>query len=577
MASRKNRDKTTNIRSPRTAKDNVKNKNKKSKDVPIVKLDNFDKPKPVKNDTAEKVRGPRSDDRPPKEKLESSSSKKEKSSPSKSDKSKDSKGTSPPKVKRDAVEKSNPKKPSKGTGSKVASKSESEKGTGHHIKPQFRAPLPAKEGLDPGDIDGHIGRYLLRIRWGEQPEVYKRRLEEFYAAKRARQEILDLEPDNTLSKNVKYRLWTLETMKKELKVQGDPYKALSNIRGIMAAYRAHQLEWKKGFVTYWSHGKRINEEPKKFDWSEFVELNEKYDGGKGFWVEGFDGPAPADQFLSHISPPDRGDVSGFRNHVEFLVGLRWKPKRPRVETRNINPDDPYNTPLINHWRDDFAEDPIGNPVDGSTHANTHVERFDFLYDTGSQYMTLYKADLDELSRQTSGAPTASNTENNAQSSADAIAAPPHPQMMGYTLVRNADGITSTKLLVMVTVNMRDNSPGLHNPDGDLPRIPFSPFLDNRTWWNRLMMPQWIPVACVINDGSIWHESGYLPRLSGPWPRHMFDTTTFADNQGILTISAPDENTLTDDEGNVMELFTFKPGRHGANSQAVSDTSTKRFE
>lgn len=81
------------------------------------------------------------------------------------------------------------------------------------------------------------------------------------------------------------RLESLETIKSHLEEKGDPCKELANVRAIIAAYKADQLQWDDR-VTFWCQGKQIAG-PFEFSWDDFEKFNtEENRGGGGFWVEG---------------------------------------------------------------------------------------------------------------------------------------------------------------------------------------------------------------------------------------------------------------------------------------------------
>ncbi|KAJ5719686.1 hypothetical protein N7493_007264 [Penicillium malachiteum] len=143
-----------------------------------------------------------------------------------------------------------------------------------------------EKGFSKFDLDANIKLCEQKIRDGEYPHVYNQQLKSLLKAKLEQQKVLDQEPDPTLSTKVKLRLFELKLIEEELVKQKDPYESLSNVRAIIKAYREHKLEWTPGKVTYWSHGRRITEEPEVFDFEDFEVLNRAFEGYKGFWVEG---------------------------------------------------------------------------------------------------------------------------------------------------------------------------------------------------------------------------------------------------------------------------------------------------
>jgi hypothetical protein len=81
------------------------------------------------------------------------------------------------------------------------------------------------------------------------------------------------------------RIGSLKSIREELVASGDHTEQLPNVDAIIAAYRSGELNWWPGYVTFWSKGKKLGR-AKKFDVDEFLEVNRKHDGHKGFWVEG---------------------------------------------------------------------------------------------------------------------------------------------------------------------------------------------------------------------------------------------------------------------------------------------------
>ncbi|KAJ5701435.1 hypothetical protein N7488_008983 [Penicillium malachiteum] len=155
------------------------------------------------------------------------------------------------------------------------------------------------------------------------------------------------------------------------------------------------------------------------------------------------------------------------------------------------------------WRDNYSEPPPYWTVNDPPPTKW---RFDFLWDTGSQIMTLYQDDLAVM----------------LQRGEDGRAVWPWAQMMGYVVLRNADGQLTVRLCIMLTVNMRDNT-ALYEENA--PDMSFEESL--------MLDGGWLPVPCAIIKGSIWHNTGYLPRLSGPWPRHMLNVHSEASNMGKM--------------------------------------------
>lgn len=66
-------------------------------------------------------------------------------------------------------------------------------------------------------------------------------------------------------------------------------RQLENIEAVIRAYKMGRLDWREGFVTYWSKGKQLCK-PRPFDWDEFEAIYDKYEGQKSFWTEGVSSP-----------------------------------------------------------------------------------------------------------------------------------------------------------------------------------------------------------------------------------------------------------------------------------------------
>lgn len=80
------------------------------------------------------------------------------------------------------------------------------------------------------------------------------------------------------------RIELLKALKNDLLENGDVFEELSNVDAILKGYESGELEV-DGQVTYWSHGKLVSKQV-EFDWQDFISLNKKHQGHKGFWVEG---------------------------------------------------------------------------------------------------------------------------------------------------------------------------------------------------------------------------------------------------------------------------------------------------
>lgn len=62
-------------------------------------------------------------------------------------------------------------------------------------------------------------------------------------------------------------------------------RQLENIKAVIRAYKKGRLDWREGYVTYWSKGKQLCK-PRPFDWDEFEAIYDGYNGHESFWTEG---------------------------------------------------------------------------------------------------------------------------------------------------------------------------------------------------------------------------------------------------------------------------------------------------
>ncbi|KUM57067.1 hypothetical protein ACN42_g10127 [Penicillium freii] len=158
--------------------------------------------------------------------------------------------------------------------------------------------------LDPDDLKAQIARCHERISDNIMTRTFEYRLRELLREQQSRAAMMALEPAG-LSWPVVQRLDTLQGTLEWLQKGNDEYKLVANVTKIMAAYRAGQLRWIPGLVTYWSRGAQLCN-PRPFRWDEFNIINAQYDGHTGFWVEGLDGPGPGSQRAEWVSTPYPG-------------------------------------------------------------------------------------------------------------------------------------------------------------------------------------------------------------------------------------------------------------------------------
>lgn len=135
------------------------------------------------------------------------------------------------------------------------------------------------------DIDGNIVRSKKRIKDGIMPQVFETRLST-YKMLRAHRDKLIASEKRGLSLDVVKRLDNLKAIEKSLEGNGDVWEELPNVKAIIKAYRSKKLKWSKNSeATYWFQGKQLCE-PKKWNWSDIIKINQEVNGSKGFWVEG---------------------------------------------------------------------------------------------------------------------------------------------------------------------------------------------------------------------------------------------------------------------------------------------------
>lgn len=82
------------------------------------------------------------------------------------------------------------------------------------------------------------------------------------------------------------RLQVLYGLKEWYCEGNDEYDQLSNVGSLIAEYKAGNLKWNDGLVTYWKDGNQLCQ-PRPYKAAECDCLMEQYDcGNGGFWVEG---------------------------------------------------------------------------------------------------------------------------------------------------------------------------------------------------------------------------------------------------------------------------------------------------
>lgn len=88
----------------------------------------------------------------------------------------------------------------------------------------------------------------------------------------------------SLNWKVIQRIELLKALRNDLREKGDVFEELSNVDAILKGYKSGELQV-DGQVTYWSHGNLVFKQS-EFEWDDFIALNERHQGHKGFWVEG---------------------------------------------------------------------------------------------------------------------------------------------------------------------------------------------------------------------------------------------------------------------------------------------------
>lgn len=141
----------------------------------------------------------------------------------------------------------------------------------------------AEPDLDDNDIESQIQRCHERIEENIMPDIFRKRLTRYQVLKKEKDDLMASEPG--LEWEVVQRVKELIQIGQELERDGDPEQEIPNLLAIVDAYRTKKLEREWGKVTYWVHGKQVNEEPQEFSWDDF-ERKAHTAGGKGFWAEG---------------------------------------------------------------------------------------------------------------------------------------------------------------------------------------------------------------------------------------------------------------------------------------------------
>ncbi|KAJ5727719.1 hypothetical protein N7493_005539 [Penicillium malachiteum] len=171
------------------------------------------------------------------------------------------------------------------------------------------------------DYDAQIARCEQRIQEGVQPHLFKDRLKALQASKGKQDALLARFPD--LSYEVASRIEFFERLQDFLfqDPEGDVCDVLPNVRSIVSSYQSGSLKWVPGYVTYWSYGEQLTD-LREFSWEEFLNWNFKYNGSKGFWVEGMRNAPALDTYLAgeHRQQPD-APIQGIQ-HTNWFYDTR---------------------------------------------------------------------------------------------------------------------------------------------------------------------------------------------------------------------------------------------------------------
>ncbi|KAJ5087444.1 hypothetical protein N7456_011060 [Penicillium angulare] len=138
--------------------------------------------------------------------------------------------------------------------------------------------------LDPTDVKGQIQRCKERIEENIMPSFFEERLKRLEAEEYALIESQRSErPD--LSKYAVARIASLRETESGLRGKREFRSQLVNVQAILAAYRSKTLDWTPGLVTYWSEGQQLSQ-PRPFSWDEFEAINDACNRSESFWLEG---------------------------------------------------------------------------------------------------------------------------------------------------------------------------------------------------------------------------------------------------------------------------------------------------
>ncbi|KAJ5717055.1 hypothetical protein N7488_002701 [Penicillium malachiteum] len=332
----------------------------------------------------------------------------------------------------------------------------------------------AKDLLDESDdYDTQIARCQQRIEEGIQPHLFKDQLKVLEACKRKKNALLTKFPN--LSYEVASRIQFFQRLQDFLfrDPDGDVCDVLPNVQSIVAAYASGKLKWVPGYVTYWSYGEQLTD-LRKFSWEEFLNWNFKYNGSKGFWVEGVCTRSTVD-----TSRPIRED-------------------RAQYSLVPLNPV-AVDTYLAGEHRQQPDE-----PIQGIQHTNWFYDTRDgypslifwLIDDTGADICTISDGDVDHLREQT-------GLNNN-------------PPLLGYAEVAGATGQPPVfEQIRALEINLWGQDPRTQSQGA-------------------MMLPHWdiIEVAIARNPADPSNEP---TRILGPWLRHRFFTGTAPDGSGRLYI------------------------------------------
>ncbi|KAJ5586548.1 hypothetical protein N7450_006335 [Penicillium hetheringtonii] len=153
------------------------------------------------------------------------------------------------------------------------------------------------DDIHEDDLEANIKRCKERIEDGIMPQWWEQKLKDYEKDQAEVQELIASEPEGLAYDEI-MRLKTLEVIRKAVLKNGDDYDQMRNVTTMMEKYRARELVWTPGRVTYWANGVQLTDY-EEFGWERFRDLSDKHfdrtkseedlgpeKGYGGIWVEG---------------------------------------------------------------------------------------------------------------------------------------------------------------------------------------------------------------------------------------------------------------------------------------------------